>query len=132
MLPLFEELTKELNEHERKVLVPMLIDTLHGKHIGNKITCGQIVDWFKACGEKTRPERVRTMIKYIRVLRLKQGVTFNIEGSVIMGMSQGYYLTSDLEEVEKQAESMRGRVRSGQAVVHALEEELLEMKSKRA
>ncbi len=114
MITLFENITQELTKLERETLVPMLIDTLRFKTAENKVSTKGLCAWFRACGYKMSPIRIRKMIAYIRQ-------TNAVRPSVVIGSSDGYYLSGDLCEMQKQVESLRQRARKINQAADAIE-----------
>lgn len=124
-LTLFQNITTELTDLEKQKLVPMLIDTLSTTHSDNRHTGKTICNWFKASGINVSEVRLRKMVNYIRVLNL-------MDGQVIIGAGNGYYITSDPKSVEDQIESLQGRVDSMNAVIDSLKAQLISIKHKKA
>jgi hypothetical protein len=123
-LTLFQNITTELTDLEKETLVPMLIDTLSTTHDEKRITGKNICGWFKASGYAVTEVRLRKCINYIRVLNL-------LNGKVLIGAGNGYYLTSDPHVVEDQIESIQGRINSMSAVVDSMKAELISLKRKK-
>lgn len=128
MLTLFTNITEQLTEFEKKTLVPMLIDTLSFTHESNRFTGHRICQWFKECGHNVSGSRLRKMINYIRVLNVHTGVECNINGKVVIGASDGYFVTDHPQVVQDQIESMEGRRDSMDAVIDSLKAQLLSLK----
>lgn len=111
MLTLFNNITEQLTDLEKKTLVPMLLAVLEDTHEGRRITGRRISEWFKMAGYHSVSEiRVRKLINYIRVMNLAHP-------KVLIGASNGYFLTSFITVIDKQIESMQGRVDSQVAVI---------------
>jgi hypothetical protein len=124
-LTLFQNITSELTDFEKDTLVHMLMDTLSYTHCENRITGKNISGWFKASGCIVSEIRIRKMINYIRVLNMMQG-------KVIIGAGNGYYVTDDPAIVQDQIDSLQGRIDSMAAVVDSLKAQLISMKHKRS
>lgn len=124
-LTLFQNITTELTDLEKQKLVYMLIDTLSFTNSENRYTAKKICNWFKSSGFNVSEVRLRKMVNYARVLNL-------LDGRVIIGASNGYYVTSDEREVEDQIESLQGRVDSTNAVIDSLKAQLISIKHKKA
>ena len=113
MLTLFTNITSELTELEKATIVPMLIDTLRHTNSKNRYTGRNISGWFKACGYDVSGPRLRKMVNYIRVMNL-------LAPFVLIGASNGYYVTDDAKKVAEQIESIEGRIDSMKCVVDSL------------
>lgn len=113
MLTLFTNITEELTELEKNTLVPMLVDTLKLTHERNRIKGKDLCGWFKASGHQVTEPRIRKMVNYIRV-------TSAMGNNVLIGASNGYFITRDLHLVDDQIESIQGRIDSMQAVIDSL------------
>lgn len=102
MLTLFENITEELTPLEKEKMVPMLIDTLQYKTIDNPVRGKDIVGWFAACRIATTDVRIRKMVSYIRQCCI-------IKDAVVCASSKGYFLSTDLNEIDRQIQSIEGR-----------------------
>jgi len=120
-LTLFENITEELTDHEKNVLVPMLISTMEYTGENKRIKGKSISAWFKASGENVSEARIRKMVNYIRV-------TNKMAPYVLIGASDGYYITKDVHVVEKQIDSIQGRIDSQAAVIDSMKAQLLNLK----
>lgn len=120
-LTLFENITQELTGFEKDTLVPMLISTLQFTHDSNRHTGKHICGWFKASGRAVSEPRLRKMINYIRVTNL-------MKPYVVIGASNGYYITNNIEVVKDQIESIQGRIDSQAAVIDSMKAQLLNLK----
>lgn len=103
----------------------MLMDTLSFTHSDNRITGKNICGWFKASGYQVTDVRIRKMINYIRVLNLMQG-------KVIIGAGNGYFVSDNPGVVQDQIDSLQGRIDSMKAVVDSLTAQLISMKHKKS
>lgn len=112
-LTLFQNITEELTVFEKTTLVPMLLDTLLATHSSNRFTGKVICGWFKASGYDMSEVRIRKMVNYIRVLN-------KAWPKVLIGASNGYFLTGTLSVVDDQIKSLEGRIDSMKAVVDSL------------
>lgn len=111
MLTLFNNITEQLTDLEKKTLAPMLLTILEDTNENRRITGKKISDWFKMAGYSSVSEvRVRKLINYIRVMNLAHP-------KVLIGASTGYFLTAFITVIDKQIESMQGRVDSQVAVI---------------
>ena len=121
MITLFENITEDLTDYERETLVPMLIDTLRFKTASNKVSTKTLCDWFRASGVKMHPTRIRKMVAYIRQ-------TNAVRPSVLIGTSDGYYLSGEVGEIELQVESLRQRARKINQAADSIEAQLMSIK----
>lgn len=101
MLPGFENITHDLTDYERDVLVPLFVRGLR-KKVGVKeaVTNKKIVDSLKQKGFKVTDARVRKIINYIRRAHLIEG---------LVASSRGYYITRDPVEIKRYIQSLDGR-----------------------
>lgn len=125
MLTLFQNITEELTPLEKQTLVPMLIDTLAFTNEHRRHTGANICRWFEASGYHVSGSRLRKMINYIRVLNVKKGAQCNLGNMVVIGASNGYFVTSKIEIIKDQIQSLQGRMDSMAAVVDSLQAQLL-------
>lgn len=131
MLTLFQNITEELTLLEKQTLVPMLIDTLAFTNEHRRHTGANICNWFEASGYHVSGSRLRKMINYIRVLNIKKGVQCNLGNMVVIGASNGYFVTGKIEIIKDQIESLQGRMDSMAAVVDSLQAQLLNIQKGR-
>lgn len=104
-LTLFEDVTRKLTEVEKKCIVPILLETILSKRTAkNAVTNKNLVKYFAECGFKTSEPRIRLMVNYIRNQQL-------IKDYVLMGTSNGYYVTDNIGEIDMQIESLESRGR---------------------
>lgn len=113
MLTLFENITEDLTDREKNILVPMLVDTLKQANDENRFRCKHLVGWFKSAGEHMSEARIRKMVNYCRT-------TNAFKNKVLIGAHDGYYLTDSIAEIDKQIESLQGRIDSQKNVVDSL------------
>lgn len=113
MITNFEEITKELNQHEHDVIVPILIKVLR-QRVGKDraITNRTIVSELKKMNIKTSSPRIRKMIHFIR-----------ITGTVtrLIATSKGYFVPRTKAQLEKYIESLHQRVNSINEIIKQLE-----------
>lgn len=120
MLTLFTNITEELTDLEKKTLVPMLLDTLQTTNTHNRLKSAWLEGWFRSCGYTVSGVRIRKMVNYIRV-------TNAAKPAVLIGASNGYYLTTDMNEINDQIESLEGRIDSMKAAVDSLKAQRLNL-----
>lgn len=120
-ITLFENITDALTDLEKDKLVPMLKDTLSNTHTENRFRGKTISSYYKACGYPVSEARIRKMVNYLRV-------TNSFGNRVLIGASNGYYLTSDVRCIDDQIESLEGRIDAMQCVVDALKSQRLSLK----
>lgn len=113
-LTLFTNITEELTDFEKKTIVPLFLNTLSETHSGNRFKTKWICGWFRASGYRVTDIRLRKMVNYIRV-------TNKAWPKVLIGASNGYFLTGDIKTVDNQIDSMRGRVNQMNAAIDAME-----------
>ena len=128
MLTLFQNITEELTPFEKTSLVPLLIDVLSSTHEGNRFKGATICSYFHACRHEVSPARLRKLINYIRVMNVKKGLQFDIGAKVVIGASNGYFVTDDPKVIEDQIESLQGRCDSMAAVIDSLKAQLQNLK----
>lgn len=120
MLTLFKNITKEVTDFEKTVLVPMLIDTLQNTHEKKQFKGKELSGWFKACGHHVTEPRIRKMVNYIRVMNL-------MAPHVLIGTSNGYFITDKVNVVDDQIESLQGRIDSQMAVIDSMKAQKLNL-----
>lgn len=110
MITNFEEITKDLTSDEKKLL-PWLIGGFKKITINNPLTAPQILGIinrkkgsYNIKKDLTEP-RLRKLINFIR--------SFGI--IPIIGTSKGYYVSYDIEELNKQIQSTDDRIRALQS-----------------
>lgn len=113
MLTLFENITEDLTAHEKTVLVPMFVSTLSNSHDENRMRGKNVCAWFKASGEHVSEARLRKLVNFCRT-------TNAFRDKVLIGASDGYYLTNDVHAISDQIESLEGRIDSMKNVVDSL------------
>ena len=113
-LTLFDNITEKLTDYEKQQLVPMLIEVLKDTHESRRITARKIVDWYRLAGVQTMSDtRIRKMVNYIRQMNL-------CSPAVLIGSSNGYFISKMITVVDLQIESMMGRIESQLSVVDAM------------
>ena len=114
MLTLFNNITEKMTDLEKHKLVPMLISVLGETHEGRRITAAKLSEWFRLAGySSVSGDRIRKMVNYIRQMNL-------CSPAVLIGASNGYFITTMITVVDLQIESMQGRIDSQAAVVDAM------------
>jgi hypothetical protein len=113
MLTLFTNITEQLTEKEKDVLVPMLVNMLHELPQNSSAKGSSICKWFNNAGHKTSEPRLRKMINYIRTMNL-------CKPAVLIGSGCGYFITDDIRVIDEQIESLEGRIDSMKAVVDSM------------
>jgi hypothetical protein len=130
-LTLFTNITEELTPLERNTLVPMLIDTLANSNEGNRFKGKWICNWFRSSGQPVTEPRLRKMINYIRVMNVQKGLHRELGNKVVIGASNGYFVTGNEAIIRDQIESLEGRMDSMAAVVDSLKAQLENLKQKK-
>ncbi len=112
----FDHITQPLNDYEKQVLLPKVIAGLKN-HYGraNAITSDKIIAQMKAKGFQITGVRLRKIIHHIRQNALLV---------CVVGDCNGYYVSSNVYDIEKQIESLRGREESIRSIRKKLEEHL--------
>ena len=114
MLTLFNNITEKMTDLEKHKLVPMLISVLVETNENRRITAAKLSEWFRLAGySSVSGDRIRKMVNYIRQLNL-------CSPAVLIGASNGYFITTMITVVDLQIESMQGRIDSQAAVVDAM------------
>lgn len=111
MIKSFEEITPELTDFEKDVLLPVMVNGL-SKKIGvkNVINNKQMKQGLLNSGYKVSDVRIRKLIHYIRVNQLVKNLIAN---------SKGYFIATNKEEVENFVESLQQRINSIETVKHS-------------
>lgn len=101
MLNGFEIVTAELNDHEERVLVPMIMSKLSG-HRGQKnaIKNKELVLYCMCRNEKVTEPRVRKIVEYIRQKHLIEG---------LIAKQFGYFIAESPEEILQWIQTMKCR-----------------------
>jgi len=101
-LPLFEEYTHDLTEIEINEIAPLLLWKIEKQCQGkeNAITGGKMMHDLIQKEYKTDCIRIRKMIAHIQI---------NNYICCLMASSKGYYISSDIEELETYLNSLKGR-----------------------
>ena len=119
-LTLFTNITEELTELEKNQLVPDLLRLLAPTSDEAAMKSKWLVEMFKAMGYQVSDVRIRKMVNYIRV-------TNAARPKVLIGSSQGYFLTSNLKVVDEQIQSLEGRIDSMKAAIDAIRAQRLNL-----
>lgn len=117
MIDGFEAITESVTPYEKEMIIPALVSGLK-KRVGaryairNKTICQAL----KARGyDKISEPRIRKCINYIRINGLVPHLIAN---------SNGYYVATSVEEVDKYAESLKDRATAILAMRKALVDQL--------
>lgn len=122
MITLFKNITAELTDLEKHNLVPMLLEALHHSGTGHRITSARLCIYFKNKGHNVSGPRLRKMVSYIRV-------TNAASPYVVVGASNGYFLTSNQQEIEDQIKSMQGRIDAMRASIDTMQAQKQSLKA---
>ena len=119
MITYFEDETKPLDVYERELL-PIMVKSLQ-RHVGRRqaVTNRAMQSGLAESGYEISDARIRKLISHIRINGLVE---------CLMATSKGYYVTTDVKELEDYVESLRGRVRAIDAVVNAMQDQLEHLK----
>jgi len=112
-LTLFNNITEDLTKHEKEKIVPAMLHIFEFTNENARVTNTQIRKYLVNFGFNTSDVRVRKMVNYIRQLNL-------CSPAVLIGASNGYFITKIITVVDAQIESMQGRVDSQAAVIDAM------------
>lgn len=102
MLQGFDDITQELTDHEKFILLPIFQRGFSKKYgEANAVTNKQIIQRIKEKkGITIGDARVRKIINYIRTHNLIPG---------LVATSEGYYVTQNVLELQKYIKSLQGR-----------------------
>lgn len=114
MITLFENITEKLTDLEKQTLVPLLVNILRNTDAGMTITGAALVQFLHTRNYKTDGQRIRGMVAYIRQMNL-------MKPKVLIGSNKGYFVTDDVNIIDKQIESLKGRMDAMAASVSAIE-----------
>ena len=118
----FSEETAPLNDYEKDTLLPVIVCGLKTKRgssmaVKNAYICSRL----KAAGYKVTEARIRKIINHIRV----NGIV-----PLLIATSAGYYIATNVKEVEDYIDSLYGREKAISEVRMALTEQLRQAGSK--
>lgn len=111
MIQGFSEQTKPLTDYEDKVILPLIVQGLHGKVGKSKAMCSAL----KSYGCKIDSPRIRKIINHIRLSGMVIG---------LIATSEGYYIAETRKELEDYLRSLEGREGAIHAVRKSLEKQL--------
>jgi pyrrolidone-carboxylate peptidase len=101
MISGFSDITYDLNDYEVKTLLPTIVAKLsNNKGKQRAATNKKICEYLGSRGFKASEPRVRKIINLIRNENIIPG---------LIATSAGYYVTDDVEELEKYVESLAQR-----------------------
>lgn len=101
MITGFEDITYELSDYEMS-LVPVMVKGFQNHKIDNPIKAPEIIRAMKEKGYKLSEPRLRKICNYIRSNAVLP----------LIATSNGYYVSHDKTEIQKQIESLKERARS--------------------
>lgn len=124
MISGFEDITRDLNEYERTVLLPLFIKGL-SKKVGhqNAVTNKQMVSGLKKLGHNVSDARVRKIINVIRNRNMIPG---------LIATSKGYFISYDVNEVESYCESLAQRASEITRIKNGMMRYLFNLKNRTA
>ena len=110
----FEELTEQLNDYEKDILLPIIIRGLKTKTgVEKSITNKRIIEALTYAGYKgLHGARIRKIINYIRI----HGLIINLVAS-----SKGYWIENDIEIRKRYVEGVKARAKSMLASLNNIE-----------
>ncbi len=117
MITGFEDITSEITQEEKKILLPYIANLFkNGKE--NAITSGEIIEVInRNLHLKTNGARVR---KIIHVIRLTSYV------SRLIASSKGYYISDNKDEVNNYIESLKQRANQIWQIHNQLKKDIAE------
>lgn len=124
MITLFENITQQLTKLEKETLVPLVLKALEISSESYKLKGWAITNYLHQCGYSVSEPRLRKMINYIRVTNMAKP-------KVVIGASSGYFLTDKIDVVEKQIESLLGRIDAIKAAVDTIKAQRENLKHSR-
>jgi hypothetical protein len=97
----FEHITHELNEHEEKVLLPVIANRIATSAVGkvNAITGEQLIGYLQSRSMKSSPARIRKIVQYIREAKILRG---------LLASGNGYYISTNSIEIKEYADKSYG------------------------
>lgn len=113
MIETFECQTESLTTYEKDIILPLIVRGLSkrkGKDMA--ITGKQICDAMNKHGYRLSGARLRKIVNHIRVFGLINN---------LIATSDGYYIATSVEDVDKHIESLKGRIAAMQTVLFAME-----------
>lgn len=112
MIPGFEDQTAPLNDYEKNILMPAMIRGLQ-RRIGksNAITNAEMCRKLKANYKEVNGARIRKIINHIRLYD---------KVSCLVSSSKGYYVTNNVDDINRYIESLEKRAKAIFSVAHAL------------
>lgn len=122
MITGFKRLTEELNDYERTELLPMMVRCLK-RHVGkeNVITNAEMCARMGEHGYKIGAARLRKIVNNIRVNGLVP---------CLVATGNGYYVSTDVDEVIDYIDSLMGRIAAITAVKDALVKQVEDLMKK--
>lgn len=116
MLHGFEQITADLNEYERHVLLPIMAKCLERKNGKEKaVTNREMCEKMAENGYEISDTRVRKIINYIRVMDLVP---------CLIATAKGYYVSKDEREIKRYIASLNDRAAAIMAVADSLTRQL--------
>jgi len=112
MIPGFEDHTAPLNDYEKNILMPAMIRGLQ-RRIGksNAITNAEMCRKLKSNYKDVNGARIRKIINHIRLYD---------KVSCLVSSSKGYYVTNNVEDINRYIESLEKRAKAIFSVASAL------------
>jgi len=115
----FGDLTYKLTNYEKIKLLPRMIEGLRKRHgKDDAATNKKIVSQLRSEGYKISDVRVRKIINYIRINGLVKA---------LVASSKGYYVATDVNDIETYIQSLRQREDAIAAMREAITQDLLEL-----
>tara|TARA_R110001606_G_scaffold187628_5_gene335232 strand:+ start:642 stop:1013 length:372 start_codon:yes stop_codon:yes gene_type:complete len=114
MLKNYEEITKELNEYEKKTLYPLIIAGLQRHQGKDKAITG--VEICKAINSKLPAAKLTG----VRLRKIVQAIRMTGDLFNVCSTSRGYFVAANQEEINDCIESLQQRIDQQQKIVNAL------------
>ena len=113
MIPGFEDQTAPLTDYEKITLMPLIVVGLSKrKGVNNAITNAGICRALKSRGyTKVNSARIRKIINHIRLYD---------KVSCLVSSSKGYYVTKNVDDINRYIDSLEKRAKAIFSVAHAL------------
>jgi hypothetical protein len=130
-LTLFNNVSIQITDFEKRVIVPLLIDCLYGKTWQNTVTSKNLSAYLKASGYSVSEPRVRKLLSYVSIMNVKQGLEMNLGDSVVIGAGNGYFVTTEVRVVEDQIEDLTRRIDNMRNRIDSLRAQKLNLEHKK-
>ena len=120
MITLFHNVTHDLTPLEKDQLIPLLEKLLDHTNNKNRFSAKRIIAWYIGQGFPISKIRLCKMIAFLRISNA-------MAPNVIIGASNGYYLTGDPQIIQDQIDSLQGRCDAMRCVIDSLQAQRLSL-----